>query len=200
MDFLGTGQSDRLKDWPEDWWYHGACQAKALAEHLGQEKCIIMGTSGGAVAALLVAIHFPQNVTAVIADSCVEKFSPEQLRHGVEERNKCTDEQVYFWSTANGADWKQVVEADSENLIRLAENGGDCFQRRLKEIKCPVLLTGSLQDSFLPDIGGQLCRMSQQIEGSRVYICNSGDHPLMWSEADDFRRISSDFMRSLPAL
>src|SRR6266542_6303436 len=48
MDFLGCGQSDRLDVWPVDWWTLGAHDAAALAQHLGYEKALVMGTSGGA--------------------------------------------------------------------------------------------------------------------------------------------------------
>ena len=49
LDFLGAGQSDRLAVWPDDWWGQGAHQARELIEHLRQTRCLVMGTSGGAV-------------------------------------------------------------------------------------------------------------------------------------------------------
>jgi len=60
LDFLGTGQSDRIPTWPDDWWGQGASQARALVEHLGRQDCIVMGTSGGAAIALRMAIQFPR--------------------------------------------------------------------------------------------------------------------------------------------
>ena len=47
LDFLGTGKSDRVATWAQDWWADGASQAKTLVEHLGYQECIVMGTSGG---------------------------------------------------------------------------------------------------------------------------------------------------------
>ncbi len=44
----------------------------------GEWCCVVMGTSG-AVAALLMALRFPDAVSAVVADSCVETFSPDAL-------------------------------------------------------------------------------------------------------------------------
>ncbi len=198
LDFLGTGESDRLESWPDDWWYEGACQAKALVDHLGEKRCIVMGTSGGAAAALLMAIHFPQYVSAVVADSCVEKFAPQSLREEVESRHQLLSEQKSFWEKAHGQDWKGVVDADSRLLLRLADKGGDCIGGRLGEIQCPVLLTASLQDSLLPDAAQQICRMGQQIPDSRIFLNNAGDHPLMWSRPNDFRQVSEWFM-SRPA-
>jgi pimeloyl-ACP methyl ester carboxylesterase len=76
LDFLGSGESERLPVWAGDWWAKCAAQTAALVEHLGYENCILMGTSGGAVAALRAALQFPERVRAVIADSFSEKFSP----------------------------------------------------------------------------------------------------------------------------
>ena len=74
FDFRGTGKSQRLLSWPEEWWDKCADDAAALISHLGEQKCIVMGTSGGANIALLLAIKYPEHVSRVIADSCAEFF------------------------------------------------------------------------------------------------------------------------------
>jgi pimeloyl-ACP methyl ester carboxylesterase len=194
LDFPGTGQSDRVNVWSEEWWLEGARQAKNVLDHLGDETCMVMGTSGGAIAALLMAIHFPKAVKAVIADSCVETFSPQALRTEVKNRSARLPEQVMFWQTAHGEDWEKVVNADSNLLLRLAERGGDIFKGRLSEIQCPVLFTASLQDRSLPNLEEQICSMGRTVKNSRIYLTHSGDHPLMWSRADDFRTITDSFL------
>jgi len=69
-----------------------------------------MGTSGGANIALLFAIKYPEKVSGVIADSCAEFFSPENLRHEVANRELCTKDRIEFWEYANGDDWEDVVK------------------------------------------------------------------------------------------
>jgi valacyclovir hydrolase len=197
LDFLGTGQSDRMAIWPDDWWKQDAYQAKALVEHLGQTRCLAMGTSGGAVVALLMAILFPNQMQAVVADSCVERFTPEMLQKNVAERAQRTPGQIAFWQHAHGDDWSQVVEADSDLLLRFAESGGNWFKGRLQEIKCPVLFTASKQDDALPNVTQQICRMAEQVANSRIFLNNEGDHPLMWSRPDDFRHVSDYFVENI---
>jgi len=198
LDFLGTGKSDRVTIWAQDWWANGASQAKTLVEHLGFKNCIVMGTSGGGAAALLMAIHFPKMVRAVIADSCVEQISKAfTQKRLVADRNRRTKGQVQFWEYANGADWEQVVEADTAMLLRFADQGGDWFKGRLHKIQCPVLLTASKQDDALPQVVEQVSRMSEQIAGCQVFLNNSGRHPLMWSSPQDFRSISDCFLKTV---
>jgi pimeloyl-ACP methyl ester carboxylesterase len=80
LDYLGTGASGRFTPWPLDWWERGAVQAAALAAQLGAGCFALLGCSGGGVAALLAAADHPDRVTAVVADSCPERLSSEELR------------------------------------------------------------------------------------------------------------------------
>jgi len=195
LDFRGTGRSQRLASWPGDWWDKCADDAASLIDHLGRRRCFVMGTSGGASIALLLAIRHPEKVSGVIADSCAERFDPENLRREVANRQLRTQEQIAFWKYANGDDWEDVVNQDSRLLLDFADRGGDLFKARLDAIMCPVLFTGSLKDSFIPGIGRQNIHMAEQIQAGCTFLSNDGDHPFMWTCPDDFRSISSQFLK-----
>ncbi len=197
LDFRGTGKSQRLASWPEDWWVKCADDAAALINHLGKQSCLVMGTSGGGNIALLVAIKHPDLVSGVIADSCAEIFYPEDLRREVANRKLRTKDQIKFWQYAHGDDWEDVVKADSELLLDFADSGGDFFKGSLNTIQCPVLFTASLEDTSIPDIGQQQVRMAQQIENSTVFLRNAGDHPLMWTCPAKFRSAARNFLIEL---
>jgi pimeloyl-ACP methyl ester carboxylesterase len=162
--------------------------------HLEKGPAVLAGTSGGAAVALLAAIRHPSKVKAVIADSEVEFYPLEKMKPLVAERGQRTPGQVAFWRGAHGEDWSQVVEADSDMLLRFAAQGGDFFEGRLGEIRCPVLLTASLLDEMLPEIARQLPRMALQIPNCRLYFSNSGAHPWMWSRPEEFRGIADYFL------
>lgn len=197
LDLRGTGKSGRVKKWPDDWWEEGAHAAAALVAHVGQERCIVMGTSGGALIALLMAILHPERVEAIVADSVVERYPAGWLEANMEERNQQTQEQVRFWQFAQGEDWPRVVDADTDFLIRFSKQGGDCLRGRLSEIRCPTLFTASLCDRALPEVGRQIPAMAAQIQGSRTFLVNRGGHPLMWSCPEDFRDMADWFLQNL---
>lgn len=78
LDFHGTGQSDRIAGpWPLDWFEQNAHDCAALIKHLGGESAVVTGTSGGAIVAVLTAIHYPTLVRALIADSAGRFYPPE---------------------------------------------------------------------------------------------------------------------------
>lgn len=59
MDFLGCGKSDRVQCWAEDLWYDEAVQAICLLDEKGYQKVNIIGSSGGALVALNIALERP---------------------------------------------------------------------------------------------------------------------------------------------
>ncbi len=197
LDFLGTGQSVRVARWPDDWWTRSACHAGELIEQLGGEPAIVMGTSGGAIVALWTAILCGEHVRAVVADSTGERLDPDQLRAEMRAREARTPGQMRFWQSAHGNDWDQVVAADTAFLLRFADRGGDCFGGRLNEIGCPVMFSASLYDPSIPNPVDGLSAMSAQVPGSWLFLVNGGDHPLMWSRPEPFRRMCNAFLSSV---
>jgi valacyclovir hydrolase len=194
LDFLGTGRSERLAVWPDDWWARAAEDAATLMTHLGESSCVAMGTSGGAVVALLLAAISPERVQAVVADSFIGHWQPPALRALVAGRPLADAHAAHFWQYGHGEDWRQVVEADSALLERLAERGGDVLGGALARIGCPTLFTGSLRDDLLPNVAEETCSMARQVAGSHVYFADSGNHPLMWSRPQAFRRAAGCFL------
>jgi pimeloyl-ACP methyl ester carboxylesterase len=197
IDFWGTGRSERIAEWPKRWWWNAAEDAAALVRHLGEGPAVFVGTSGGGVAALLAAIHYPETVKAVIADSCVATWRPEEVDAMMAGRSRLSLGQIAFWQKAHGDGWQTVVERDTEMIRSYATTGIDFFEGRLAEIACPVLLTDSLGDEMLPRVGEEICRMTREIPDCRALIVNDGRHPMMWSRAEEFRRVSDAFLSAV---
>jgi len=196
MDFWGTGQSDRLAMWPDDWFQQAAHDAAALIRRLGG-CAIVMGTSGGADVALWLATLYPDRVSAVIADSAVEVYPPDLLRAGMRDREARTPGQIGFWQFAHGEDWEQPVNADTDLLLRIADVGGQLAPEALETIRCPVLFTATLDDELLPNVAGQLSSMAQRMPDARVYLTRGGGHPLMWSRPEEFRAVCDLFLQQI---
>jgi len=194
LDFRGTGQSGRVQTWPDDWWERCADDVAALRSHLGETEVTVMGTSGGGVIALKVALRHPGSVRAVVADSCLSRMPPHWVEELLEARRAATPEQMAFWSFAHGDDWRGPVEADSDLLRRFGEAGSDWFGETLDEIECPVLLTASVRDAALPRVGSEISWMVSRIPRAEAHLFSSGDHPLMWTRPEAFRRVARSFL------
>ena len=197
LDYLGTGQSDRLDTFGNDWYQQCADQAAALIQHLNLGQAVLLGTSGGAVVALHAAARHPNIFQGVIADSFTPVFTWEMLHENViEERSIRSEGQVAFWRMAHGEDWERVIDADTDMLKRLTESGGRWLGDALARIVCPILFTASLEDRMLRQPASYTLQMLKEAHDGRAFLCQHGGHPLMWSNPGEFRRAVSGFLHS----
>ena len=195
LDFLGTGQSSRLAEWPADWWRQNAAQVSALIAKLGLGPAWLVGTSGGGTSALWTAIDFPAQVKGVIADSVPARFSEELLRQIVRERENPPDLLVRLYRHAQGEDWQAVIAADNAMLRRfVGQSTEDLFEGELRRIRCPVLFTASRQDAFLVDPDVTQTDMARQVRHGRLYLAPQGGHPFMWTAAKEFRAVADAYL------
>ena len=138
IDFLGNGQSDRVESFTPDMWHDEALQTVALTEHLQCGKASLIGTSGGAWAAVNAALERPDLFHVVIADSfdgrtLNEDFSANLLFERKMAKEDIQSRQFYEW--CQGADWEKVVDLDTEALLKCAEEKRPLFHKPLKELK-----------------------------------------------------------------
>ncbi len=198
-DLPGCGQSERLSRWPDHWWLESARAAAALVAEMNNGPAILVGTSGGAVAAILGAIEQPHAVRAVVADSFGRKWAPSDIDALLTHRHRITIGRMAFWQKAHGNDWQAVVEADSAMISSWRDTGIDFFDDRLVTVKCPVLLTASSADTLVPRIEAQAQSTADELGDARLELFHSGDHPAMWSRREDFRRAADIFLGRLTA-
>ncbi len=197
-DYIGYGKSERVKHFPVDFWWANANMVVELIHSIKADYVILVGTSGGGIIALNTAIIEPLLVKAVVADSFMgEYLDPIWIKTVVKERETKTNAQKAFWNAAHGDSWEEVIKADSLMLTKAARLSKSLFKQRLKEIKCPVLLTGSLSDDMIPNIEKAMCNVAKQIFSSKIVFYPTGAHPLMWSERVKFRKEVINFINSL---
>lgn len=149
LDFLGSGRSQRMPELPPQLWIDQGRQAAALIRHLGLGPVFLVGTSGGAWAALNAGLEHPDLVRGIVADS----FDGRTLHRGfdrelLEERAaaKASHQARQFYQWCQGADWEEVVDRDTRSLVRCAREGLPLFSRPLDELQAPLLLMGSRED------------------------------------------------------
>ena len=201
-DFLGNGRSERIEKWPSDLWFDWAKQVKALCNHLGLKKVKLIGSSGGALAAINVALEYPELVESFIADSFeglkADHEITEQIRNG-RAQAKTFGGFVDYLKTLHGDDWEQVFDADTDAVLRHAEQIGEFLHKPIDELKVPMLLTGSLEDDMFPKdhckvLFDEICAKTSL---AKAHIFEHGGHPAMLSNMDEFvdliYRISEEY-------
>lgn len=197
IDYLGTGKSDRIPDIKENWWKFSARQVNALIEHLGYKKAIIIGSSGGAVVAMFLAAEYPEKISHLILDSFSVNFTNEMFQNNViKERSHPSDMQMQFWNYCHGNDWESIIKQDTEIIRKMVKDGGNWLKDTPQKIKCPVILLGSKEDNFIPDIEHDYKLLTNQIQDCRFVLAEKGNHPLIWTNATFFNAEVLNFLNS----
>ncbi len=210
FDYPGTGRSTRDVKYQDevayDRWNYRADFACHLLLELGIDACTVMGAGGGA----LVALHFAGRqaalheitVQGVIADSFLARMDGRTLHRALDVREHVYVRNAGALREQHGDDWREVVDADTAFLRQMADRGGYALPDFvLNAIRCPVLLTGSLQDPLTPGVAEAYARISGIVPDCSVYLASTSghrygeEHPLMWTDPDGFRTMSDMFLQ-----
>jgi len=202
LDFLGHGKSDRLSEFPADLWFYEARQVIALIKEKGYTDVNVIGSSGGAMVALNVALEAPELVGKVIADSFEGEKPNRVFTENLltdRERAKSDQQARMFYAYMHGSDWEQIVDHDTSAVLRHEKEIGRFFHRPLHSLKADILLTGSREDEFMSAVSDNYLEcvyeeIIQKIGHGRIHLFASGGHPAMMTNQEAFYRISKAFL------
>lgn len=200
MDFLGNGRSDRVDRFPSDLWIDQGRQVVTLAETLDLGKMNLVGTSGGAYAAINAALLRPELFACVVADS----FDGQRLASGFAnalraERTaaKANEMARGFYEWNQGPDWERVVDQDTAALVALAESEASLFVAPIADIQVPLLITVSRTDEMLANDMVTECAQLSTINPLIHYrVFEDGAHPLILSKAEKIAEIVKTFVQA----
>ncbi|QUH28772.1 alpha/beta fold hydrolase [Vallitalea guaymasensis] len=200
-DYIGYGKSDRVEKFSYDFWWVNAKMTCELMKSLGIKEWIAIGSSGGGIIAINMSIIEPHMTKGVIADSISDEYVSSELAERVyKERKEKSKEQCMFWKYAQGEDWEQIVELDTKMIYEASKKGESIFKGKLEDIKCPVLIIGSLVDEAIPSIEKAASNISSKILTSKVILYPKGNHPFMWSCSHIFRKESINFINEISSI
>ncbi len=199
LDFLGNGKSDRVAAFPDELWIDQGQQIIELAQALNCGPLNLIGTSGGAYAAINAALAEPKLFRRVVADSFDGDVLPPGFAQAIIQERQAAkqDEQARgFYEWNQGPDWEQVVDLDTDVLVRYEEKQTRLFLQPIAEIQVPLLITISLEDEMLHN--------NTLAECARLHSCNplieyqifeQGAHPLLLSRAEEIAELIKNFLQ-----
>ena len=201
IDFSGNGKSDRVTKFSPDMWYDEALQTIALVEHLQCGKADLIGTSGGAWAAVNAALERPDLFRTVTADS----FDGRTLNDGFSEKllsertaAKANPESRQFYEWCQGEDWETVVSLDTEALLRCAKEKRPLFHKPLEEMKVPLLLTGSKADEMCREnLEQEYKEMAALVSHTVIQMFEHGGHPAILTNAEQAAEVICKFILTI---
>ncbi len=203
IDFLGHGKSDRLDEFPSDLWFYEAQQVIAFLKEKQYSDVFIIGSSGGALAAVNTALEAPQLVSKVIADSFEGEKPLKEFTANIKadrELSKQDADLRWFYQYMQGEDWERVVDNDTSAIIRHEKEIGRFFHTDLHSFQPDLLLTGSKQDEFISSISPTYFEkiygeILDKTGHGKMHLFDTGGHPALLSNPDGFYKISMEFFQ-----
>ena len=199
MDFLGNGRSERVSAFPDELWIDQGHQVVTLCKALDCGKVDLIGTSGGAYAAINAALERPDLFHRVVADSFDGSTLPTGFGEGIlreRRKAKCDELARGFYAWCQGEDWEPVVDLDTQALVNYERKGLRLFRRPIEDIQVPLLITVSRQDEMLSnDMETECWRLQEQNPNIHSRIYDTGGHPLILTRADELAGEIIPFLR-----
>lgn len=189
IDFPGHGKSERVAKFETDFWFYNSAACNALLDVLNLEQVMVIGTSGGAITGINLALEHPEKVSFLIADSFMGEYPLDTFNHSLRaerEQAKTNEFAQAFWLFNHGDDWEQVVDLDTEMLLTFGASGHSFFHKPISELMVPTLLTGSLEDDIVPAIDTIYADLKKKNMALDIHLFDTGNHPAMLSNGEAF--------------
>ena len=188
-----------MPELPPQLWIDQGRQAAALIRHLGLGPVFLVGTSGGAWAALNAGLEHPDLVRGIVADS----FDGRTLHRGfdrelLEERAaaKASHQARQFYQWCQGDDWERIVDMDTKALIQCAGEKLPLFTKPLCSLQVPLLLMGSEGDEMSrEDFQEEYAAIAGET-GAEICIFPNGSHPAILSNAKEAAKAICKFLET----
>jgi 3-oxoadipate enol-lactonase len=180
-----------------------------LLDHLGIGASAVLGYSqGGAVAQQLALDHPARCARLVLA--CTYAFNRGTVREqfeghlvpllirllGMRRFARLVLSQGMKRLRAERAAWViDLIAAQDAALMVQAWDAAMAFdsRSRLSELKCPTLILAGANDAAVPAYHAE--QLHDGIADSALLRVAGADHTLIWSQSEEFVRVTEDFLR-----
>lgn len=192
IDFPGHGSSERVEQFETDFWYFNSQVTYALIEHLKLSKIIVVGTSGGALVGINLALEHPERIKFLVADSFEGEVPLASYINSLQDDRKRDKKKLMaklFWFYCHGFGWKKVVDSDTSMNLKFAKTGNAFFHKPISDLRVPTLLTGSKMDEYCGHLYEIYIVLKRQNNDIEIHMFESGGHPAMISNKTEFIKL-----------
>lgn len=192
IDYPGHGKSARVKKFEADFWFYNSKVCIALLDELNLENVAVIGTSGGALIGINMAMEYPDRVNFLFADSFSGEYPPKNKNANIiteRERSKKNMHVAEFWEFNHGPDWESVVDSDTAMQVEFCETESSFFHLSIAALKVPTILTGSKEDDLIHSPEVIYSNLKIKNEKLEIHLFETGSHPAILSNALSFYQL-----------
>lgn len=183
---------------------------RALLDHLGIERCHVVGLSLGAMVGMLAAVRFPRRIACLALAGAMSRFSPQAQPQWARQlpglhtplgMDAIIDPTISGWFTAAFFATRSADVARAVRVLRATPVHGflgavaamtrSDLTTRLSSLGCPLLLLLGEGDRVAPAASAE--RILLQVPQARLQRIAGAAHLSNIEQADDFNAALRDF-------
>jgi valacyclovir hydrolase len=191
IDLPGHGKSERINQFETDFWYYNSKVCNALLNHLKIKLVTVIGTSGGALIGINLALENSDKIKLLIADSFEGEYPLKSYIENIEKDRK-SDKKKFLakviWFYLHGFGWKKVVDADTKINVNFSKMGKSFFQKSITELAVPTYLTGSKEDEYCNHLETIYEKLAIKNINIQIHMFEKGKHPAMITSGMEFSK------------
>jgi pimeloyl-ACP methyl ester carboxylesterase len=205
-DRSGYGRSPPIDELPDGYHRLYAIETLRVMGELGISSAALWGHSDGAVVAAWAAIEAPKRVRGLILEAFhlfrAKVTSLPFFETGALAPEEFGADKVAALRRDHGdARWRAIVGAGARAWLRIIargqREGGDLFDGRLGQVRCPALLLHGSRDPRSEP--GEIEAARAALPGARLEILDAGHSPHSSSRmSGEATRIAERFLAQLP--
>ncbi len=205
-DRTGYGGSPPLAAIPDGYHRLFARETLAVMDALGVERTAVWGHSDGAVVAAWMAIEAPGRVRGLVLEAFHFLRAKTRSRPFFETAARSPDDfgaDVADRLRRDHGDprWRGIISQGAEAWLRIIargeREGGDVYDGRLGEVRCPALLLHGARDPRTEP--GEIEAARDALPGARIAWVETGHAPHSSDRASaEATRLAGAFLRALP--
>lgn len=157
----------------------------------------LVGTNGGAWAAINAVIECPELVGKAVADSfdgrtLTDDFSENLIQERVSARADEMAVEFYRWCQGKG--WERIGDMDTKALVECAREKLPLFTKPLGSLQVPLLPRGSEGDEMSRADFQEEYHTIDGETGAEIHIFSQGVHPAILSNAEQAAEVIGRFL------
>jgi pimeloyl-ACP methyl ester carboxylesterase len=205
-DRVGYGGSPRLPAIPDGYHRMYAHECLGALDALGIERAALWGHSDGAVVAAWIAIEAPERVRGLVLEAFHfwrAKVGSLEFFETAANRPEAFGEEIVTSLREDHGEprWREIISEGGRAWLRIIDRGrregGDVYDGRLGEVRCPVLLLHGVHDQRTEP--GEIETARDALPDAHIAWIESGHSPHTSSRfADEATRVAGGFLRALP--
>lgn len=205
-DRTGYGSSPVLDAIPDGYHRLFARETLAVMDALGVQRAAVWGHSDGAVVAAWMAIEAPGRVRGLVLEAFhflrAKRGSLPFFETAARSPDDFGPEVVERLRRDHGEPrWRGIISQGAEAWLRIIgrglREGGDVYDGRLGEVRCPALLLHGVRDPRTEP--GEIEAARDALPGARIAWVESGHAPHASDRAaGEATRLAEEFLRVLP--